>query len=218
MTTRTHGILTENVFERGGEVFLPKRPGKHDGILSALSFVSRGTLPETRFRSLRSALEVVGAWNGAARLLVGAPSPEQDGVRVRSGSRLKTAVKLAQRGWEECVHITARGVRLLTDLDVSQADAEEIDGVLRTYRYSALVIGSNAPVLRAFLAEGWSVDSDWSRESDDLGAFYSDTARIASSRGWATIRVFGHFDDAEASADVIATSSLVQSFAKSSRP
>ena len=146
------------------------------------------------------------------RLLIGAPSPEKDSVRIRVSSRLKelASAGLSQNGWEECVHVTPGGVRILTDLDVSRVEAVDIDEALRAHRYSILILGSSKPVLRPFMAAGWSVDCDWSREQNDLGAFHSDTAQIAAALGWATIRAFGHFDDAETSADILAAPSLMQ--------
>jgi hypothetical protein len=60
------------------------------------------------------------------------------------------------------------------------------------------------------LAADWSTGGQWSREPYYSFGLISDSARVASALGWATVRVFGYFDDREGSADILAEPSLLR--------
>lgn len=215
MTTDRIGRLTPDVFTPGGEVSF-RRPDDRLEALAALSFIEevKTDLHEARRECLRRALDAaISASEGArdAHLLV-TFAAEPDGVRARTFSPVKAlsakAIGLNTTKSCEVLTVTAHMARWSAEVRVGPDQIGGIEAALFENSHAVLVLGSSESVLHGFLSERWG-------ESLDPNLFFRDTALIAARRTLLVVRVFGAFDDREASADVIGRPESFSSFESS---
>lgn len=216
MITEKAGRFTPDVFTRGGEVFF--QSPRQASPLAALSFVReaktdlRAARRECLATAMRAASEAARSPEASARLLL-TYAWEPDSVRSRTFSPQKAlalnGISFSAAAWTEVLLVAPAGVKWFADIAVTAQDSAQIEAVLFKSWRSALVLDSPAPMIYRFL------DQDWGLEWIDAPSFVRDTALMAARWNHLVIRLFGAFDDREASADIIGNPDIVRAVAQS---
>ena len=99
--------------------------------------------------------------------------------------------------------VDADGVSWASEVEVGIDDASTAESVMFDTSTTIIVASTVGSVIHRFLDRGWHAESDASK-------FVRDSALAAATHGLMVIRLFGAFDDREASADIIGSSEVLK--------